>query len=102
VRTDLGSDLTTECTKKKEEKGSERALTRIALTRIALTRIALTRISLTRISLTRISLTRISRKTRKDANEFLKIKKCSRDPCFFVLFVFPFLCGSVRFQWAQW
>ena len=51
VRTDPGSDLTTECTEvtqihteKKEEKGSERALTRI------------------------------SRKTRKDANEFLKIQ----------------------------
>ena len=78
VRTDPGSDLTESTektqkhTEKKEKKGSERALTRI------------------------------SRKTRKDANEFLKIKKCSRAPCFFVLFVFLFLCFSVRFQWIQW
>ena len=75
VRTDPSSDLTTEYTEttqthteKNEKKGSEGPLTRI------------------------------SRKTQKDANEFLKIKKCSRDPCFFVLFVFPFLYGSVRFQ----
>jgi len=74
VRTDPGSDLTTEYTeatqthtekKRKEEKGSERALTRI------------------------------SRKTQKDANEFFKIKKCSRDPRFFVLFIWEIRCASV-------
>jgi len=48
------------------------------------------------------ALTRISRKTQKDTKEFLKIKKLLCHPCFFVLFVFPFRSGSVRFQCLPW
>jgi len=64
--------------KKKKKKGSERALTRI------------------------------SRKTRKDANEFLKIKKCSR-ALFFTAFcvkihvslcVFGVFSGEL--SWSSW
>ena len=81
MRTDPGSDLTTECTeetqkhtdKKKKKKKKEKEKKKKGCER---------------------ALTRISRKTRKDANEFSKNSKFVRAICFSLFFVLRsvFLC----------